>query len=70
MNFKTTDYINVREKLSSFGVETPTDLIILPRLFDSVESQAKMYHESSSSTVLKLFKEAKIGGTIFQPNAT
>lgn len=66
MSCETADYINVREKLEVLGIDISSELLILPRFFDTSASLDKMYHESSARTVVKLLNKAGIQGSTLQ----
>ncbi|MBI3693644.1 MAG: hypothetical protein HY238_02225 [Acidobacteria bacterium] len=65
-----TEYIDVRERASTLGLLLGSELVILPRHFDSAISNADLCHEAEATTVRKLLLEAGLNVQQLQPAET
>ncbi len=67
----TTEFVNVVEKAHNLGCNSPTGIALLPRNFDSADTQSELVHEESVLTVRKLWKKAGVIETpLAQPGTT
>lgn len=64
----TSDYISVPDQAKRLGCNVPTRLAILPRGFETAKNRSDLLHESSVSTLRKLWKEARLEEDLLEPH--
>jgi len=68
-NIEIENYIDVRSKAESLGCNVPTGIALLPRNFNKAESKYSLIHESTASTVRKLWKQSNVLESPIEKNA-
>lgn len=63
MSVQLHDYISVADKADELGCNIPTGLALLPRNFRDAKTKKDLIHESSTSTVRVLLRQANIPET-------
>lgn len=56
MSYAITDYPSLEERAAALDLKSPTTISILPRGFEWASSRNELYHESSASDLLTLFR--------------
>jgi hypothetical protein len=68
MSIELTDWIDIEERSSLFGIKAPDGFCILPRRFDHAKALSELCHESSALDVKVLFRQANLPITVYQPD--
>lgn len=63
MSIEITDYVNVKDKALSLGMNIPDGMAFLPRNFHTANSKEELVHESSVPTLRALFREEGVWET-------
>ncbi len=61
------EYIDVRGKASALGLALASELVILPRHFESATSAEELVHEADAATVRKLLLQAGLHAQQLEP---
>jgi hypothetical protein len=60
-------YISVIERSNELGLQVPSGMTILPRNFDTANSRADLYHESSTLDIRRLWAQAGVIESRIEP---